>query len=182
MQKQKALFLDRDGIINVDYGYVHTTDRCVFYNDIFPLCQYFKQQGYLLIIITNQSGINRGYYHYEQYQTLTQYIHKTFASNQVPITQTYHCPHTPNDNCNCRKPLPGLFLKAQKEHNIDLQNAIMIGDKVSDMQAAMHANIPTRYYLNSKKPSINDCIHVTHHARIPAHFANISRSSASHTK
>jgi len=147
----KALFLDRDGIINVDHGYVYQKENFEFVDGIFDLCLAASKKGYLLIIITNQSGIGRGKYSTAEFLALTEWMKEEFSKHDVKIDDVYFCPHHPIKgqgeylkNCQCRKPEPGLILDAQKKHHIDLQQSVFIGDKVSDMQAAQLAGIPNR--------------------------------------
>ena len=89
----KAAFLDRDGVINVDHGYVSTTDQFEFIDGVFAACRHLQQQGYLLIVVTNQSGIGRGYYSEAQFWQLTDWMKQQFAANSVDITDVFFCPH-----------------------------------------------------------------------------------------
>ncbi|WP_206483965.1 D-glycero-beta-D-manno-heptose 1,7-bisphosphate 7-phosphatase [Thalassotalea sp. G2M2-11] len=153
----KALFLDRDGIINVDHGYVYQKENFEFVAGIFELCRQAMAKGYLLIIITNQSGIGRGKYTIQEFDALTRWMKEEFKKQQCLITDVYYCPHHPTKGkgeylkaCQCRKPEPGLLLKASDEHKIDLKQSIFIGDKTSDMQAAQAAGIHNRILLASK--------------------------------
>lgn len=131
----KALFLDRDGVINYDrQGYIHKIKDYEFIPKIFETIKKFQNQNYLIIIITNQSGIGRKYYTEQQYQLLKKHIEKEFEKQQIKITKTYHCPHTPQDNCECRKPKNQMLIKAQKEYNIDFKQSLLIGDKNSDTE------------------------------------------------
>jgi D-glycero-D-manno-heptose 1,7-bisphosphate phosphatase len=150
----KALFLDRDGIINVDHGYVYRQEEFEFIDDIFAVCLDAQTKGYEIFVITNQSGIARGKYTVKQFDELSKWMTSVFESKGIVISDVYHCPHHPNKGlgeylkaCNCRKPEPGMLLLAEKEHNIDLENSVFIGDKVSDMQAAEHAGIKNRILL-----------------------------------
>jgi len=136
-----ALFLDRDGIINIDTGYVHTKEAFHFNPGIFQLCQLFAKHHYRIFVVTNQSGIHRGYYTTESFHQLTQWIHRMFRKQGINIEQTYFCPHLPNEGCTCRKPAPGMVHQAQKEYNIDLKASWMIGDKQSDIDLATQAGI-----------------------------------------
>jgi D-glycero-D-manno-heptose 1,7-bisphosphate phosphatase len=111
----KALFLDRDGVINVDVGYAHSPEQITFVSGIFDVCRTAVAQGYQLIIITNQSGIGRGYYSEEQFHVLMQWMSKEFEKEGCPLTAYYYCPHTPADGCDCRKPKAGMILQAAKE-------------------------------------------------------------------
>lgn len=154
---KKALFLDRDGIINVDFGYVHQIKDFEFVDGIFDLCRYAQDMGFELYVITNQAGIARGYYTIEDFDTLTQWMVKEFSKEDITINDVYFCPHHPDKGmndfvkaCDCRKPEPGLILKAATEHNIDLKRSVFIGDKISDMGAAEAAGIHNRVLVESQ--------------------------------
>ncbi|GLX79879.1 D,D-heptose 1,7-bisphosphate phosphatase [Thalassotalea insulae] len=153
----KALFLDRDGIINIDHGYVYQQETFEFVDGIFELCADAIAKGYLLIVITNQSGIGRGRYSEQDFLALTHWMKKQFRAKNCVITDVYFCPHHPTKGkgeylqaCQCRKPEPGMILKASNEHKIDLKQSIFIGDKISDMQAAQAAGIHNRILVASK--------------------------------
>ena len=132
----KALFLDRDGTINVDHGYVCRAKDFEFIPGIFELCSRAQQLGYLIIIITNQSGIARGYYTEQDYARLTQYMLAQFAARGIRITAVLHCPELSGPN---RKPEPGLFLTAQQQYGLDMAASISVGDKPRDLEAAQRA-------------------------------------------
>jgi D-glycero-D-manno-heptose 1,7-bisphosphate phosphatase len=144
----KALFLDRDGIINVDHGYVYKKDNFEFVDGIFELCRLALVKGYKVIVITNQAGIARGYYSPDQFAELTTWMVEQFNQQSIAITDVFYCPHHPNKGinefggeCECRKPKPGMILQAQSKHKINLQKSVFVGDKISDMQAAQAAGI-----------------------------------------
>ncbi|TLU65215.1 HAD family hydrolase [Thalassotalea litorea] len=155
----KALFLDRDGIINIDHGYVSKIELFDFIPGIFELCHLAQQKGYLLIVVTNQSGIGRGKYSEQEFHQLTQWMTDRFAEHQVIINDVKYCPHHPTSakppylkDCQCRKPGPGMILDAAADHKIDLSQSIFLGDKPSDMESAMAANVPTRLFLCGNYP------------------------------
>jgi D-glycero-D-manno-heptose 1,7-bisphosphate phosphatase len=151
-QKSRALFLDRDGVINEDSGYLYKIDDFKFIDGIFEVLEDFKKRGYIFIVITNQSGIGRGYYTQKDFYRLTDWMVDEFKKRDIEIKRVYFCPHLPNDGCNCRKPKTGLFLKAKEEFDIDMENSVMIGDKDSDMRAAKDAGIKNRIIIkNSSK-------------------------------
>ncbi len=137
----KALFLDRDGVINVDVGYAHLPEQITFVAGIFDVCRTAVVQGYQLIIVTNQSGIGRGYYSEEQFHVLMQWMSKEFEKEGCPLTAYYHCPHTPDDGCECRKPKAGMILQAAKDHALNLSASMLIGDKESDIEAGKTAGV-----------------------------------------
>ena len=147
---RKALFLDRDGIINLDHGYVYQINKFEFTKDIFNLLHYFKDAGYLLFIVTNQSGIGRNYYTQKEYDTLTQWMIQAFHEKDIDIQEVRHCPHAPEDNCDCRKPATGMIDNILKKYPIDLQHSWIIGDKQSDIDLALNANIPNRIAIGDK--------------------------------
>lgn len=156
---KKALFLDRDGVINIDYGYVHSIDKLEFIPNIFELVKKAIQNDYLVFIITNQAGIARGYYSLEDFKNFQQHIEETFIINGAKITKTYFCPHHPDfsDICDCRKPKPGMLSAAARDFNIDLSSSILIGDKLTDIEAGTKAGVLTNILLD---PSYKDSSHL----------------------
>lgn len=151
----KALFLDRDGVINVDNGYVFERQNFEFIPGIFDLGRAAIRKGYKIFVITNQSGIARGKYTEQDFFLMTEWMNQEFVKEDVIISQVYFCPHHPeyssveDKNCACRKPKPGLLLKASREHDLDLSQSIMVGDKMTDMQAAQAAGVRVRVLLSS---------------------------------
>lgn len=141
--KSKALFLDRDGVINKEINYLYLIKDFIFVDGIFELCTYFQKSGYKIFVITNQSGLARGLYDEQDFQELTDWMIKEFQSRNIVISEVYYCPHYPDisGQCKCRKPNPGMIEKAQKEFDLDLPNSILIGDKISDMEAGKKAGI-----------------------------------------
>lgn len=143
-----ALFLDRDGVVNADKGYVHTAEETEFISGIFELVRQANDAGYKVIIITNQAGIGRGYYTEETFHAYMEWMKEEFRKQSARIDAVYFCPHHPEhgvgeykQNCECRKPKPGMILQAAKEHGIDIEKSIMLGDKETDMQAAKAAGV-----------------------------------------
>lgn len=149
----KAIFLDRDGVINLDKAYVSKIEDFEFCEGVFEALTHFQNLGYLLIIVTNQSGISRGYYTEEDFQKLTDWMRKELLHVRIKIDAVYHCPHAPEANCACRKPQSGMFLKAIEDFNIDVKQSWMIGDKPSDIEAALGAGILNTILLG--KTSVN---------------------------
>ena len=145
----KTIFLDRDGVINKDINYLHKIDDFEFIDGIFDVCLYFQSLGYKIIIITNQSGISRGYYNHSDYQKVTQWMLDQFKYKNINILDVFHCPHGPDSTCDCRKPKPGMFLKAKDKHNTDMEKSWMIGDKERDTIAANSAGIDNTILIRS---------------------------------
>ena len=137
----KALFLDRDGIINVDSGYVYKIDEFIFQDSIFELVRLFKSQGYLVFVITNQSGIGRGYYSLDDFNQLTDYMIQEFQKHHIELSSVEFCPHHPQENCLCRKPKTGMIDNILKNFDIELKNSWLFGDKQSDIDLAHNASI-----------------------------------------
>lgn len=135
----KAIFLDRDGTINVEKHYIYKTEDFEFLPGVLEGLKLLQNAGYLLIIITNQSGIGRGYYSEEDFLTLNKWMLRKFEENSIHISKVYYCPHSPNAQlekyrvmCTCRKPALGMFRKAIREFDIDLAQSWAIGDKIRD--------------------------------------------------
>lgn len=147
---QKALFLDRDGIINVDHGYTYKIEDFEFSEGIFPLLEIFRNAGYLIFVITNQSGIGRGYYDESDFRTLTTWMTEAFAKKGIMIEKVFHCPHIPDEMCHCRKPEIGMIEQALLEYPLDLQHSWMIGDKSSDITLADNAYMGNTIYIGEK--------------------------------
>jgi D-glycero-D-manno-heptose 1,7-bisphosphate phosphatase len=147
---QHALFLDRDGVINVDYGYVYRQQDFHFINGIFDLVKSANQLGYLVCVVTNQAGIGRGYYTEKEFELLTQWMLEEFRVHGAKIDGVYHCPF--HHECGIgrykatsknRKPEPGMLLQAAAHHSINLPESLIVGDKESDLQAGENAGLET---------------------------------------
>ncbi|MCG9965305.1 MAG: D-glycero-beta-D-manno-heptose 1,7-bisphosphate 7-phosphatase [Shewanella sp.] len=154
----RAVFLDRDGVINKDHGYVHQVDDFEYIEGVFEACLALKQQGYKLVVVTNQSGIARGMYTEDQFHSLTEWMDWNFADKGVELDGIYYCPHHNEKgigeykvDCDCRKPKPGMLLDAAKFLKIDLSQSVMVGDKADDMLAAKAAGVPTRILVRTGK-------------------------------
>jgi len=148
-KQNKALFIDRDGTINIEKNYVYKIEDFEFTPGIFNLLLKFQQLQYIIIIITNQSGIARGFYSEADYLKLTNWMIHQFKINGIQISKVCHCPHHPkiSGSCNCRKPKPGLLFKAMDEFNINPGDSILIGDKKSDILAGENAGIGRNYFI-----------------------------------
>jgi len=147
--KQPALFLDRDGTINIDKGYVYSIKDIEFQPGIFELVKEYAQKGYLIFIVTNQSGIARGLYTEIDYLQLTNEIAAAFLKRGITIEKVYHCPHHPEitGECSCRKPNPGMIIEAIQEYNIDPLASVLIGDSERDLLAGERAGIGKNLYI-----------------------------------
>ena len=137
----KTIFLDRDGVINKEINYLHKIEDFKFINGVFKACQYIQSLDYEIIIVTNQSGISRGYYSENDFQIINKWMLDQFKQNNINVLDVFHCPHSPDANCNCRKPKPGMLLQAEIKYDIDMSNSWLIGDKEVDITAANNAGI-----------------------------------------
>jgi D-glycero-D-manno-heptose 1,7-bisphosphate phosphatase len=158
-QTVPAIFLDRDGTLNVDHGYVHEIDNFEFIEGAIEACLKLKEMGFLLVLVTNQSGIARGKFTEDQFFRLTEWMDWSLADRGVDLDGIYFCPHHPEavveeykQVCDCRKPQPGMFFTAKEELNIDMAASYMVGDKLEDMQAAINAGVGTKILVRSGKP------------------------------
>ncbi|WP_455756694.1 D-glycero-beta-D-manno-heptose 1,7-bisphosphate 7-phosphatase [Sulfurimonas sp.] len=154
---QKALFLDRDGVINVEKDYLYKIEDFEFIDGIIQLCKHYQTNGYQIFVVTNQSGIAREYYTEEDFSNLTDWMINEFKNNDINIIKVYHCPHHPSisGDCSCRKPHAGMLLSAEEEYNIDLKKSIIIGDKERDIEAGLNAGLQETYLFDDSKKIIN---------------------------
>lgn len=147
MSKPRALFLDRDGVINVDAGYTWRIEDFHFIDGIFDLCRQACQLGYVLVVATNQSGIGRGLYSEADFQHLTAWMRQRFDAEGAPLAAVYHCPYHPDGvgdyarHSDWRKPRPGMLLQAARDLGLDLGQSLMVGDSENDMAAARAAGL-----------------------------------------
>lgn len=139
----KALFLDRDGTINIEKNYLFRIEDFEFREGIFDVAKSFFNRGYLIFVVTNQSGIARGFYSEEDFHLLTNWMKVQFRQNGVEIANVYHCPHHPDHTgeCDCRKPEPGLILNAIREYKLNPDECVLIGDSERDIEAGKSAGI-----------------------------------------
>ncbi|MDP3291247.1 MAG: D-glycero-beta-D-manno-heptose 1,7-bisphosphate 7-phosphatase [Sulfuricurvum sp.] len=153
----KALFLDRDGVVNIEKNYLHKIEDFELMEGIVDVCRTYAEQGYLIIIVTNQSGISRGYYTEEDFAHLSRWMVEHFKALGVTITHIYHCPHHESIDgaCECRKPSPGMFLEARKEYDLDMEHSVMIGDNERDIEASLKAGVGKNILLTSEKATSN---------------------------
>ncbi len=148
MTLHKALFLDRDGVINQEIGYLHRSADVRWVEGIFPLCRAAQGLGYRLIVVTNQSGIARGLYSTEQFEALMEWMRAEFLREGAHLDAVYHCPYHPEHGIGAfkrehedRKPGPGMLLRAARDHGLDLAQSMLIGDRCSDIAAANSAGL-----------------------------------------
>ena len=172
MHKNKALFLDRDGVVNLERGYVYRIDDFHFQPGIFALCRAAQALDYLVIIVTNQAGIARGYYTESQFHDLTTWMTERFAEQLVDIARVYYCPYHPLHGVGeykydspDRKPRPGMLLRARDDFDLDLVASALVGDKLSDIQAAEAAGVGLRILLPSEPTAV---------ATVPGTFHTLS--------
>ena len=156
--KNRALFLDRDGVINEEYGYVYQINTFHLIDNIQTLIKQTKVSSYKIIIVTNKSGIGRKFFSNEDFLKITQYMKDLFLKDNCHIDAVYHCPYHPSEGVGeylkdsyDRKPNPGMLLKAQKDFNLDMNKSILIGDKMSDIDAGRNALVKTNILFNKNK-------------------------------
>lgn len=160
---QKAVFLDRDGVINIEKNYLYKIEDFEFVNGVFESLSHLQNLGYKLFIITNQSGIGRGYYTQKDFDKLTSWMLEKFENKNIEISQVELCPHGPNDGCTCRKPKTGMIENISKNFDIDFEKSWLIGDKSSDIKCANNAQIRNTIQVKSghdfdEKDSLADYI------------------------
>lgn len=148
MNRRPALFLDRDGVINIDHAYVSKPENFEFVDGIFELCRTAKRLGYLIFVVTNQAGIGRGYYSEQDFLNLTGWMCEAFEAEGVVIDKVYFCPSHPTHGVGAykvdspfRKPGPGMLLQAAEESDVDLARSVLVGDKETDIQAGINAGV-----------------------------------------
>lgn len=144
----RAIFLDRDGVINIDHGYVHSVDNFDFIDGIFDVIRTAHANKLKVVVVTNQAGIGRGFYSVQQFHQLTSWMCKEFMNAGAPIDKVYFSPFHPTEGLGeykkddfSRKPNPGMILQAQQELGLDLANSMLIGDKARDIQAGIAAGL-----------------------------------------
>lgn len=137
----KAIFLDRDGTINVDYGYVYKSEDLHLIDGVIESLKRLQDAGFLLIIITNQSGVGRGYFSESDAEKFNQLLIEKLKKSDIIISDVYMCIHTPENHCNCRKPFPYMINKALEKYQIDASKSYMLGDKQSDVESGLAARV-----------------------------------------
>jgi D-glycero-D-manno-heptose 1,7-bisphosphate phosphatase len=156
----KALFLDRDGVINQEIGYLYRPADVRWVEGIFPLARTAAELGYSLVVVTNQSGIARGLYTQHDFHALTLWMEREFIAQGAPLAAVYHCPFHPEHGIGAfrrehedRKPAPGMLLRAARELSLDLAQSVLVGDRCSDLAAAHAAGLRQAFLLRGTEPA-----------------------------
>lgn len=136
-----AIFFDRDGVLNVNHGYVHRHEDFDWIEGAQEAIKRANDEGMLAVVVTNQSGIAQGFYDENAFHKLMDKVREDLAKIGAHLDAVYFCPHGPQDDCDCRKPKPGMILQAQREMDIDLSRSLLIGDSQTDLQAADQAGV-----------------------------------------
>jgi D-glycero-D-manno-heptose 1,7-bisphosphate phosphatase len=146
--QQRAVFLDRDGVINVDRGYVHKVDDFRFVPGSDGAMRRLQDAGWRLVVVTNQSGLARGLYSKADYDRFTAHLQGQLVAVGVTVDAVLHCPHLPDATvaayrlqCDCRKPAPGMLLRAARDLGLDLGASVMVGDRITDVEAGRAAGV-----------------------------------------
>jgi D-glycero-D-manno-heptose 1,7-bisphosphate phosphatase len=157
--QSRALFLDRDGVINHEVGYLHRSSDVRWVDGIFPLCRTALSLGYKLVVVTNQSGIARGLYTQADFDALMDWMREQFLAQQAPLDAVYCCPFHPEHGIGRykrehedRKPGPGMLLRAARDLSLNLGQSILIGDRCSDIAAARAAGLQQAFLLRGTEP------------------------------
>jgi D-glycero-D-manno-heptose 1,7-bisphosphate phosphatase len=171
--KAKAVFLDRDGVINEERGYVHTPDQFVLIPRVVDAIRRLRSAGFKVVVVTNQSGVARGFFNIAAVDRLHLHLQSLLAAEGQQVDKIYYCPHhcegtitAYSVKCDCRKPMPGLLLRAALELNLDLRLCYLIGDKLSDIQAGRRAGVKKVFLVSTGHPlsveAISYADHVAH--------------------
>jgi D-glycero-D-manno-heptose 1,7-bisphosphate phosphatase len=172
-----ALFLDRDGVVNHEVGYLHRTEEVIFVEGIFSLCRTAQSLGYKLVVVTNQSGIARGLYTEAQFHVVMDHIRAGLAIEGVTLDAVYFCPYHPVHGVGeyqreheDRKPSPGMLRRAERDLGVDLSRSIMIGDRCSDIAAANSAGLRQAFLIagTESEPCSGDYLPIDHLAQVEA--------------
>jgi D-glycero-D-manno-heptose 1,7-bisphosphate phosphatase len=157
--KAKAVFIDRDGVINEERNYVHRISDFVLLPGVVEGLTLLRNAGYRLIVVTNQAGIARGYYAQDEMDRLHDHMRELLAKHGVSLDAIYFCPHHPQGSiehlsieCNCRKPSPGMVVQASRDFDLNLATSVLIGDKLSDVQAGKRAGVGRTVLVESGHP------------------------------
>ena len=155
----RAVFLDRDGVINVDHGYTHRVEDFQFVAGSAQALALLQAAGWRLVVVTNQSGIARGLYSSDDYERFTEHMRAQLQAAGVHLDAVFHCPHMPDAAvaayrlaCDCRKPAAGMLLRAARELSLDLPGSVFVGDRLSDVQAGRAAGVGRCVLVRSGHP------------------------------
>ena len=168
--KRKAVFLDRDGTLNVNFGYVHRKQEWEWISGSVTGLKHLQDAGFSLVIVTNQAGIARGYYQPSDVEALHEWMQAELLSEGVKISGIYYCPHHPDfgavKHCSCRKPEPGMIIQAAHDLNLDLSTSWIIGDQYSDARAGLRAGTKAIVIgqANNISYPMDDVSEAMHHA------------------
>ncbi len=164
-KRKPALFLDRDGVLNENFGYVHTKEKWKWCSGAMDAIKYANDRRMLVILVTNQSGIGRGYYEPAVFHELMDWVQGELGAIGAHFDAVYYCPHHPEEaigkylrHCDCRKPEPGMFLQALEQWDIDLDASIMIGDSEKDLVAGKLAGVKSTFFFDPKSMDLLDCV------------------------
>lgn len=156
--RRKALFLDRDGVINEDYGYVHEKENFKFKENIFSFTKFASERGFIVIVVTNQAGIGRGYYSDEKFLSLNNWMINEFLKRNIVIQETFYCATHPEYGIGeykkkdyRRKPFPGMLFEACDKYEINMGESILVGDKISDVRAGLSAGVGLNLLFDHRK-------------------------------
>ena len=177
--KQKVIFLDRDGVINVDFGYVYQWENFLLTRKCVSALKTFLRLGYELILISNQSGIARGYFTESDLNYLHEKLIAYLKYNNINILDIFYCPHFSGGvvaefsiECSCRKPKPGMIVAAADLHNIDLEKSFLVGDNLTDIKAGHDAGVGCNVLISKENLIINRSYHVDKQFRDVKGFSN----------
>jgi rfaE bifunctional protein nucleotidyltransferase chain/domain len=140
---RKAIFLDRDGVINVDIEYLHEPDKFELAPKVREACELLAKQDYAIIIVTNQAGIGLGYFQHEDFYRINRKMFKELSGTGLAIERIYYCPHSFNEPCKCRKPKTGMIERGFQELNLIREGSWMVGDRATDIEAGKAAQLNT---------------------------------------
>jgi len=159
LEKSRALFLDRDGVVNEEVGYLHRSEDVRWVEGIVPLCLTAQSLGYKLVVVTNQAGIARGFYTEEQFQSLMTWMRTELTQHGIMLDAVYHCPYHPEHGIGeykreheDRKPGPGMLLRAARDLHLELAQSILVGDRCSDLAAAHAAGLRQAFRMSGTEP------------------------------
>ena len=156
---RRAVFFDRDGTLIVDRGYLSSPDQVEFPAGALEMLRELQRRGFALVVISNQSGIGRGFISEEEARAVDERFRGLLAGEGISLDGVYYCPHLPEDGCDCRKPKPGLLLEAARELDLDLEESYMVGDKISDAEAGDAAHVrPVLIWRDAGVKAPNDWI------------------------